>query len=147
MTAGFSVRPATRDDRFEMIRMGRAFIDASGLGLPFDPAWAERSIVAAIDDPDSLALVLDMDGIKGMLCATCVPSPLSPVKLGVEQVFWIDPQARGRGALAIIRAYEDWCSEQGCSFVGLVSLGQKSAGRLYERCGYARAEQHYMKAI
>jgi GNAT superfamily N-acetyltransferase len=131
-----------------MVRMGRDFLCASKLPVPFDAAWADRSLAGHMDRPDGLALVLDLGAEPcGMLIGAQIMSPLAPVRVANELVFWIDPPARGRWATSMIRAYEDWARGQGCAMASLATVATKSAGRLYERCGYAPAEHHFMKAF
>lgn len=131
-----------------MVRMGRDFLRASGLPLPFDAAWADASLVGHMAQPDRLALVLELAGrARGMLCAAQVQSPLAPVRVASELVFWIDPDARGRWALAMIRAYEAWAREQGCAVASLATVGNRGADALYRRCGFAPAERHFSKGL
>jgi GNAT superfamily N-acetyltransferase len=142
------IRHAVEADRPDMVRMGRDFVRASGLPLPFDAAWADHSLAGHMAQPDRLAMVLELNGApRGMLCAAQVQSPLAPVRVASELVFWIDPPARGRWALQMIRAYEAWAKEQGCALVSLATVGAKGADALYRRCGFAPAERHFMKVL
>ena len=104
--------------------MGRDFVRASGLPLPFDAAWADSSLAGHMAQPDRLALVLELEGCTcGMLCAAQVQSPLAPIRVASELVFWIDQPARGPWAKPMIQAYEAWAKEQGCSLVSLATVG------------------------
>jgi len=141
------IRKAELDDRIAMVRMARSFVEATGKGLPFDPAYAERSAKEWIDAPDRLALVLDLGRVRGMLCGSAFLSPLVPMKLAYEQVLWIDPIARGSWAIKLIRSYEEWAKEQGCAGASLATIQEKGADKLYERLGYERAETHFMKVF
>lgn len=141
------IRPATPADIPAMLRMGRDFVD-TGVGVPFDPAFAEAALRAHLAEPGRLSLLLDIDGcVGGMLCAAAVASPLAPVRLAQELVFWIDPDARGPWAMRMIRDYEYWAAEQGCAVAALVARPGSPAGRLYLRRGYALAETHYAKDL
>lgn len=141
------IRHAGLNDRIAMVRMARDFVAAADMAMPFDAAYAERSAKEWITADDKLALVLDLGGICGMLCGAHVLSPLAPVKVAIEQVFWIDPAKRGRSAIKMIAAYEEWAIDQGCNMATLATIQSKGADRLYSRLGYARAETHYAKAI
>lgn len=145
------IRRARMGDRFAMVRMARDFMEESGLQLPFDPAWAEAAAKAWIADTDKLALVLDLDGVCGMLCAAHVPSPLAPVRVASEQVFWLDHSARGRAAMrhagALLRAYRDWAEAEGCRIMGMAALTGQRTGALYERHGFTAAETYYMRVL
>ena len=142
------IRRAVADDRPDMVRMGRDFVRHSGLSLPFDAAWADRSLAGHMEHSDRLALVLELRGaVRGMLCAAQVQSPLAPVRVASELVFWIDPPERGRFAVEMIRAYEAWAVEQGCCLASMATVGAKRADALYQRCGFVPAERHFVKAI
>lgn len=141
------IRTATLNDRFHMLRMAKAFVQAADMSLPFDAVYAERSAKLWIEDDARLALVLDLDGVCGMLCASSVESPLAPLKIGIEQVFWIDPTYRGRWAVRLIAAYEAWAVAQGCDRASLATIQAKGADRLYARLGYERAETHFVKEL
>lgn len=142
------IRLATEADRPGMVRMGRDFVRAAGLALPFDAGWAERSLAGHMAQADRLAIVLEVEGaVCGMLCAAQVLSPLSPVRVASELVFWIDPPQRGRWARQMIGAYEAWARDQGCALASLATVGARRADALYRRCGFEPAEQHFMKAL
>lgn len=142
------IRRADLADRQSIVRMGRDFLLASGLNLTFDAAWADASARSAILDVDQLVLVLEIDGcVCGMLCAACGFSPLAPVRVARETVFWIDPHIRGLWAGAFISAYEEWAKSRGCAVVGLASLEIKRVGPLYQRRGYVPVEQHFLKVF
>ena len=141
------IRQAEMKDRIAMVRMARAFVETADAPLPFDAAYAERTAKEWISAPDKLALVLDIDGVRGMLCGASLLSPLVPVKIAIEQVFWIDPDFRGRAAVQFIRSYEAWASEQGCNMATLATIQSKGADCLYLRLGYDRAETHYVKVL
>lgn len=141
------IRTAELADRIAMVRMARDFVAASGLALPFDAVWAEASAKSWIEGDDKLALVLDLGCVRGMLCAGHIASPLAPVRVASEQVFWIDPSARGRWGIPMVRAYEAWASAQGCAIAGMAAIGERSADVLYRRCGFRHSENHYMKEI
>jgi GNAT superfamily N-acetyltransferase len=141
------IRSASTADILEMLRMGRAFVE-TGVDIPFDPAYAQASLRGHLEAEGRLSLVLDLKGkTRGMLCAAWVPSPLAPVRIATELVFWIDPEARGRWAVSFIRAYEAWARDAGCSHVSLIARARTTAGQLYERLGYEPAEQTFSKAL
>jgi GNAT superfamily N-acetyltransferase len=141
------IRQAHQNDRFAMVRMARDFVAAADRPVPFDAAYAERSVIEWVEAADKLALVLEQDGLCGMICAASILSPLIPMRIAIEQVLWVDPRARGRGVLGLVRAYEGWAKEQECEAVTLATIQNKAADRLYQRLGYERAETHFVKGI
>ncbi|WP_370878732.1 GNAT family N-acetyltransferase [Phyllobacterium ifriqiyense] len=101
-----------------------------------------------ISNPAMLCLVLDDSGPQGVLAAQSGTLPLAPVKVASELIWWIEPAYRGRSAVAMLDAYEEWAREQGCVFVNMVGLGADPlTTRLYERRGYSATERHFMKSI
>jgi GNAT superfamily N-acetyltransferase len=147
MGHGLVIRAATPGDIAAMGRMARDFARAAAV-LPFDAAYADASLRGHIGQPDRLSLVLELGAqVRGMLCAGATQSPLAPVRIAQELVFWIDPPARGRWASGLIRAYEAWARVRGCQIVSLVTLPAQPADVLYRRCGFSAVEHIFAKAL
>ncbi len=141
------IRTATLSDIPALVRMGRAFVE-TGVDIPFDENYASRSIQGMMLAYDREVFVLDLDGkISGMLCAAVADSPLAPVRVGVEIVFWIDPEARGRWANQFIQAYEAWAKNLGAHAASLSSLADVPVGKFYERAGYCHTETTHSKVL
>lgn len=143
------IRHARPDDKMRVLVLAREFHRAAGLPFPFSPAHADALFRASIDSDDRLCLVLEVDGaIQGVLAAEAGPHPFGPFKIAGELMWWIEPAHRGRSAVGMISAFEDWARERGCQFVHMVGLGDDPAvGRLYQRRGYSAAERHFMKPL
>lgn len=144
---GGLIRRATDADIPAMVRMAGAFIAASGTGLPFDADYVAGSIRRHMVTPCTLALVLDVDGPHGMLCATVARSPLAPVTVADELAWWIDPAHRGRHALRMIDVYISWGVDMGCERVGMSALANTAVEKLYKRRGFEPAEAKYVKVF
>lgn len=142
------VRPARADERFAVLGLCARFHAASGIPFAFNPAHASRSAQAFIEGIDRLCLVLEVGGaLRGVLAASTSISPLAPVRIAQEVVFWVDPDHRGRSPLRMIAAYEDWARAQGCVAVGLACLDDLRVSRLFEISGFARAENSFLKML
>lgn len=142
------IRAADHSDIPALARMARDFIKASGTGLPFDADYVDGALRQHLATPARLTLVLDVDGPRGMLCAAAQRSPLAPVAIAEELVFWIDPAHRGRAALAMLKAYSAWAKEMGCeraTMVGLASM--KSVDRFYRLAGFEPLENTYARSL
>lgn len=138
------IRKARIDDHPHLRRMARDF--ARALNRPYDAAWVDAWMRASVQDAHRLALVLDLRGaVRGMLFASIGQTPLSPDPVAVEQVFWIDPDARGPWAARFIARYEEWARASGCVAAGLASTIDHNVASLYARRGFAPVEQHHMK--
>ena len=98
------IRRAVADDRPDMVRMGRDFVRHSGLSLPFDAAWADRSLAGHMEHSDRLALVLELRGaVRGMLCAAQVQSPLAPVRVPGARPISFPPTLQLRRCVGLTR--------------------------------------------
>jgi hypothetical protein len=122
---------------------------ASGFIVPFSLAYAERLFVRHLDMMNGCAIVHDAGGgPEGLLLAVAHEHPFGPVWLASETVWWIDPAHRGRSAIEMLDAYENWAHAKGCSFAGMAGMDDDPViARLYQRRGYRRAETHFLKAV
>jgi GNAT superfamily N-acetyltransferase len=152
------IRPATIDDRLAVVallkdsRAGAGFDRAdgpTGFVFPFVAAYAERLVLAHLGDPACCCLLLEAEGApRGVLMARAAEHPFGPVRVATETLWWIDPAFRGRSALAMLAAYEDWARAQGCAFAGMAGMGpDPQVGALYRRRGYRPAETHFLKPL
>lgn len=143
-----AVRPAGAADVLALMRMGRAFLAASGLPLPWDETWTAMQIDAIRTAPDGLALVLGEPAV-GFLIARAGNHVFAPVKIAQELAWWIDPPFRSaEAARALLDTYEAWARGQGCALVGLGMFAgaDERLPSLYRRRGYAPIEAHYIRA-
>ena len=142
------IRRAVVADKSRCLQLARNFHIASGLPIPFSPAYASLLFDACLRERDRFCLVLDDGGVHGVLAAQAGSLPIAPVKAATELIWWIEPTHRGRSAIAMLEAYEAWARERGCMFANMVGLGSDPLpARLYERRGYIAAERHFMKTL
>ena len=152
------IRPANPSDRDGVIRLLKAFHAEAGLAdgsgptgfsVPYSAAFAERLFRLHVEHPDGICLVLDVDGRAcGVLMATASEHPFGALRIAKETIWWIDPTHRGRAAIRMLDAYDEWARKRGCAFAGMAGLGGDPAvGRLYERRGYLAAETHFLKRL
>ncbi|HWJ89100.1 MAG TPA: GNAT family N-acetyltransferase [Pelagibacterium sp.] len=143
-----TVRFAEPADRFQIVRLLRdAHSAAASSPVPFSAPHAMALTDRHIAGGDLLALVLG-NPAKGVLLASAQDHPFGGAKYAMETAWWIAPDARGRSAMAMLAAYEEWARDRGCAFcqmAALVSFPQ--AARLYERRGYSPVETHFMKPL
>lgn len=142
------LRAARGDERFAVLALCRAFHAASGIPFAFDAAHASRSVQDYIEDPRKLCLVREVDGaLRGVLAAATSISPLAPVRIAQELVFWVDPQHRGRGSRDLLTAYEAWARAEGCAAAGLSNLNDPRVARFFAGAGFALCEQKSLKIL
>ncbi len=148
MSRNFSLRPARPDERFAVLAMCREFHAASGIPFAFDPAHASRAAQDYIECRDKLCLVLEVDGaLRGLFAASVTISPLSPVRLAQELVFWVNPQHRGRAPALMLSAYEKWARDQGCAAAGLSGLNDPRVSRFFGVEGFSLSENKFLKIL
>lgn len=145
---GAILRPARPDERFKVVALCRDFHAASGIPFAFDPAHASRAAQDHIECPRKLCLTTEVDGaLRGVLAASWAISPLAPVRIAQELVFWIDPAHRGRSARRMIAAYEEWARAQGCAAAGLSGLNDPRVTRFFGAAGFALTENKFLKML
>ncbi|GAB5431208.1 MAG: hypothetical protein EpisKO_05780 [Epibacterium sp.] len=148
MSSSYLLRPARGSERFEVLAMCREFHAASGIPFPFDAAHASRAAQEYIERPDRLCLVLDVDGaLRGLLAASVSISPLSPVRVAQELVFWVAPDHRGRAPKMMLAAYGEWARSQGCAAAGLSGLNDGRVARFFRASGYGLSENKFLKVL
>lgn len=83
----------------------------------------------------------------GILMAHAFDHPFGAGMCSFETVWFIADNARGRGSLRMLDAYEDWARSLGCVYACMASLAINDVSRIYTRRGYAPVETHFMKAL
>lgn len=114
--------------------------------LPFPFSAPHISLMLDAHMADGLVLVTGKPA-RGVLMAAIFEHPFGAGKWAKETVWYIAPQARGRSAMQMLAAYEEWAVEQGCTAIGMASLASNDVSSLYERRGYAAAEMHFVKFL
>ena len=143
------IRQAIASDKAAVVRMSKAFHTAAQLPFAFSAATSSMLFDDCIQDEDRLCLIYERDGAPvGMLVAYAACHMLAPVKVANEIAWWVEPQHRGRSAVAMLNAYEQWARQRGCVLIHMVGLGADPVTtKLYERQGYLAAERHFMKPL
>jgi GNAT superfamily N-acetyltransferase len=128
--------------------MARDFHDATPMRhLPFQERRAAQMFVAAVDSPEALVLILDVDGPKGALIMERAVYPLGNTVMAKEVIFWIDPRQRGRWWRAMIRAAEDWAKDIGAEYAAMSCFSDGRTAKVFERAGYEAVEVSTMKDL
>lgn len=138
------VRRAADSDRLRVVALLRDSHKAAGFTFPFDAARAEGLFKSHM--LDGLVLMLGQPA-AGVLMARTFDHPFGAGLWAKETVWYIDPTARGRGALRMLDAYEAWARAQGCSTIGMSSLASNDVSGIYLRRGYQPAETHFTKVL
>lgn len=142
------IRHAVDADHDRCLVLLRQSHDAAGFPWPFHGANAQMLFRYHIGSTDACCIVLDVDGVaQGLLMAATFDHPFGSGRWAKETVWFVAEAYRGRGAIAMLDAYEAWAKERACVAIGMASLAGNDVSALYERRGYAPAETHFLKFI
>jgi len=132
-------RPSDRDAVVELLRKMHLETAFSAFSL------SEERLITAVEeflDPfrDGFGCVMERGGrVCGVFFGHCGPLWFSEELCGFDDLLYVEPEARGSGAARMLRRFEVWCREKGCSavLVGVssgVMVGR--TGALLEKLGY-----------
>lgn len=142
------IRHGTIDDRFAVIALLRESHAAAGYQFGFEAARADALFRLHLESPMACALLLERHGaVCGVLLASAFDHPFGAGLMAKETVWFIAPDARGRGGLTMLDAYEQWAASIGCVSIGMAALASNDVSKIYQRRGYAAAETHFIKSI
>lgn len=145
------VRAATEADVPTLLEMGRRFIETS--------VYREHMAVVPRRQAEVVATMLRQGGCwvlvpadggspVGMLGVVLAPLPMTGELAALEAMWWVEPEWRGRGSLAMWRTAEQWAYAQGAVWVQMLQpVDQVALGAVYRRRGYAPIEVAWMKRI
>lgn len=143
------VRHAEPGDRFRVIRLLKeaqpGAVAASGVEFAFSAPHAEQLFFAHQGRPNACCLLLNE--CDGLLMARTFDHPFGAGKWASETCWYIRPEARGTGAIRMLRAYETWAREAGCRVIGMVSMANNDVGAIYRRLGFQPVETNYAKVL
>ena len=133
------IRAATRDDIPRVVELGAAFHAMCPYrAIPFDP---EGFKVFAGKLIDGGVILLSDDGMIGGLLN---PLYFNPAVILAAELFWY----AGTTGRQLREAFEAWAKDQGAhgaAFSGLADDRHAAIRRVFERAGYAPAEQAFFK--
>lgn len=137
-----SVRRATVADIADVVRIGRAFLEAGIYRhVPLDEAAFAAFVRNVIEGPG--AIFLTDDGFCGGLLS---PAYFNPSHVIAAELFWWAP-TEGR---ALQAAFEEWAVAAGAAaitFTGMHDDNIKAVTRLYRMTGYRPVEIAFMKEL
>lgn len=144
------IRPATKDDMFDLQMLGKAFSDEAPETHTWNPVKVEEFFLNTLEDKDHIILVIDVDGdIRGFLWGIITEMWMSGTRVATELAWFVSKEHRGKkGSLILVKAFEMWAKNKGVGHVVMADIEDVSSlGTLYQRLGYKRAETAYMKEV
>jgi GNAT superfamily N-acetyltransferase len=143
------IRLATKQDMSELLRMSESFFNASGYSdmTTFNKTDSEATITHLIENKWLLT-----DGKSSMLGFVVFPMFMNSSTMVAQELFWwVDKESRGSGVgVKILKKAEDLAKNQGAVAMLMLSLNDFNGDRidkLYEKLGYKRKEQTYMRTL
>lgn len=145
-----TLRLATEKDEEEVLRMAKAFHEASPYrDLEFDPVASSGLFKAYLDDKTRLIIILSEqeDRPRGMVIGMCSTPLFSSSKMSTEIAWWMDPEfRRTRDSLLLIEAYQDWSRRVGAKIIQVAMLDELTdLSGFYTKKGYRPAERSFIR--
>jgi len=143
------IKLATKEDMPQLLRMGESFFNESGYSdlTTFNKDDTEKVVNHLIDN--GWLLTDGKSAILGFLVFPLFMNTSS--KVAQELFWWVDEDARKTGVgLRILKKAEKLAKEHGAETMMVLSLNElngEKVNQLYERLGYKRREQTYMRAL
>ena len=143
------IRLATVDDITELLRMSESFFNASGYGkvTTFNREDSKSVLLSLIEQETILT-----DGLGGMIGFLVFPMFMNTSYMLSQELFWwVDPGKRKSSfGIGLLKAAEKQSKLKGANSMIMLSIndldGSKVNG-IYERLGYKRQEQSYMREL
>ena len=143
------IRLAKLEDIPNLLRMGELFFNDSGYGeiTSFNKNDTEVTLKSLID----LGTLLT-DGKSSMIGFLVFPLFMNQKTLMSQELFWwVDEDKRGtRIGIDLLKQAEKISKENGATVMNMLSLNDlngEKVNKLYERLGYKRKEQSYMRVL
>ena len=146
------VRQATQDDVPRIAAMSAKFYRTTSYAgwASFNPDTV-HDLASNLAENHVMLLAEDAGEVVGMVGLFVAPFMFnSDVTAAYEVVWWVDPEAQGRGAgKALLAAIEPACAASGCRAIQMVHLASSppQAAAIYERMGYTHTESSYTHVL
>lgn len=146
------IRDATTEDLDALVSLGMQYTTLRKNGGPLIPN--EEAIATTVgemlENSNQKILVLDSpEGILGTLAVSLYRHPFSGEATAFEVFWWVNPAADAAGirSVRLLKAAEDWATENGCTLFQTGSPKGSPVGRLYERLGFRETETMYQRRL
>lgn len=125
--------------------------DESHLSLPYDREHMMMNFASALQDTSHNILVsVQGNEIVGFIWGTVTCLPWTPAKLGLDNIFYVLPEYRGRHGVLLIRAYEEWCIQEGAGQISISvasGINVERTCKLFKRMGFKPTGYQYRKEV
>lgn len=145
-------REATKDDLVDIARLGELFYKESGYSKYTDFKYSSvfETMTFLLNSPMGVLVVAEEEKIVGIAGLILFPFHFNHDYLCAQELFWyVEPDHRGSGN-HLYNFLEQKAKEKGCQaliMIALETLNPKIVGKLYERKGYQKHENLYIKRL
>lgn len=139
------IRPAATDDIAAIVAMTERLRASVSSPMPVDPLVTTRFVAGLLASPLGWVRVVDAgDGPTGFIAASIGTASISMLPVAAEHGWW----AEQGGGLRLLKQYIAWGRERGCFAVRMSTPPHNErAALILERCGFALAEQAWVKVL
>lgn len=148
----FKLTVATVEDYPVVAEMARDFYSRTtqAQSIPYDEETAYQLFLDLVANGFVVLAWQDEEPI-GMLGCMMTPAMLNKnFKVATEIFWWVDPLVRGgKAAIQMLAAAEYLAKVEGAKIItmGTLDTSPQGLGKFYERRGYARQEESYVKVL
>lgn len=142
------IRDATNNDLKQLVDMGLRFLRLHYADkLKENPAQIEKTVNDLLLNPDARILIAgNGKTAEGMLAFMVYPHYFSGEKTAIELAWWVEPEARGRLGLELLKYAENAARAMGAVSMQMIAP-DKEIERLYGRLNYEHVESTYQKEL
>ena len=139
------IRQAKTNDIAAIVAMTERLRASVGSPLPIDPMVTARFVSGLLASPLGWVRVVDGGaGPTGFLAASIGTASISMLPVAAEHGWWTE---RG-GGLRLLKQYIAWGRARGCFAVRMSTPPHNErAAIILDRCGFALAEQAWVKVL
>ena len=147
------IRQAQDLDIFRLAELAEVYAseDESHLCLPYCRKHMMMNSANSMLDPSHNILVSIEGGrIVGFIWGVVTSLPWTPAKLGIDNIFYVLPEFRGKHGVLLIRAYEKWCISLGAEQIAISvssSINVERTCKLFSRLGFEQQGYQYRKEV
>ncbi len=149
----YNFRIATEEDKDAIYGMCVSFFAFSEYARyrPYEPDKIMEMIDWYLSRPLNEAVIILLtyhNHPVGMISLLSTPAPFWYGFIASEQVWWVEPNHRGRHSLKMIDLAEDWAKRSGCLGIAFSALNSNDGvTKIYEKKNYKLSELAYYKDI
>lgn len=145
------IREADDADLNAIVAMGGRFLRGTDYRGRIDDRPEVRARLAdeLIRNPHGVILVAEEMGqmeLVGFLALVLFDHPMSGQRFCTEMAWWVEPHARGRVGVQLLKQGEEWAKLHGAEVMQMVAPTPE-VERLYEKKGYTAIERTYQRAL